>query len=178
MDVRVLTYASEGRFANQPIEPILFSSDFAQSNFNDSFHGDQTMLKSILIIFGAIVIFCSPVGPASAQGPVEEALQGCSKELKTFCSSVTPGEGRLVSCIEAHEDQLSSECISALNRAGFWLDTLTRTLTYVGAQCASDALKFCPDVKLGEQRVINCLRENKAKLDKYCGLALQDIGKL
>ena len=136
------------------------------------------MLKSVLATFCAVVVFYFPFWPANAQGPVEEALKGCSKELKTYCSSVTPGKGRLVSCAKAHEDKLSSECIAAINRAGYWLDTLARTLNYVVSQCAADALKFCPNVKVGEQRVINCLRENKTGLSKYCGLALQDIGKL
>jgi hypothetical protein len=118
-----------------------------------------------------------PLGAANAQNPIEEALMGCSKEINAYCSSVTPGGGRLVSCARAHEDKLSSECVYSLNRAGFWLESLARTLTYVASQCASDALKFCPDVQLGEERVLNCLSENKASLNKYCGLALGDIGR-
>jgi hypothetical protein len=118
-----------------------------------------------------------PLGAANAQNPIEEALMGCSKEINAYCSTVTPGGGRLVSCARAHEDKLSSECVYSLNRAGFWLESLARTLTYVASQCASDALKFCPDVQLGEERVLNCLSENKASLNKYCGLALGDIGR-
>jgi len=134
------------------------------------------MLKSAAIMLSALALFCVPLGAANAQGPVEEALRGCSKELQAYCSSVTPGGGRLVSCVKAHEDKLSSECIYATNRAGYWVTVLARTLSYVASQCKADALKFCPEVELGEQRVLNCLRENKANLNKYCGLALQDIG--
>lgn len=125
----------------------------------------------------AFVLFGMPLGATNAQNPVEEALKGCSQEIKTYCSTVTPGGGRLVSCAKAHEDKLSSECIYAINRAGYWLDFLARTLTYVTDQCGSDAVKYCPDVKLGEERVLNCLRANEAKLNKYCSLALRDIGK-
>ncbi len=134
------------------------------------------MLKSAAIIFSALVLFGLPLGPANAQQPVVDALKGCSKEINEYCSSVTPGDGRLVLCAKAHEDKLSSECIYAVNRAGYWVNVLVRTLTYVASQCEADALKFCPNVQLGEQRVLNCLRENKANLNKYCGLALQDIG--
>ncbi len=135
------------------------------------------MLKSAAIMFSALVLFCLPLGATNAQNPVEEALKGCSKEIKAYCSSVTPGGGRLVSCAKAHEDKLSSECIYATNRAGYWLGFLARTFTYVASQCEADALKYCPDVKLGEERVLNCLRANKGNLNKYCGLALKDIGK-
>ncbi len=135
------------------------------------------MLKSATGILSVLVLFSMPLGATNAQNPVEEALKGCSKEIKAYCSSVTPGGGRLVSCAKAHEDKLSSECIYAINRAGYWLDFLTRTLTYVASQCGADALKYCPDVKLGDERVLNCLRASKASLNKYCGIALRDIGK-
>lgn len=137
----------------------------------------RILLKLSASIIAALFLFCAPLGTAHAQNPVEEALKGCSKEIKTYCSTVTPGGGRLVSCAKAHEDKLSSECIYAINRAGYWLEFLTRTLSYVASQCGADALKYCPDVKLGEERVLNCLRANNAKLNKYCGLALRDIGK-
>ena len=135
------------------------------------------MFKSAIGILSALVLVSMTLGAANAQNPVVEALEGCSKELETYCSLVTPGGGRLVSCAKAHEDKLSSECIYSLNRAGYWLETLARTLSYVVTQCAADAVKFCPDVEVGEQRVLNCLGENKANLNKYCSLALSDIGR-
>ncbi len=135
------------------------------------------MLKSAVIVLAAMALLWLPHGLASAQDPVQEALEGCSNELKTYCSAVTPGGGRLVSCAKAHGDKLSSECIYAINRAGYWVQYIVSTLQYVATQCKADALKYCPDVKLGEERVLNCLAENKPKLTKYCGLALGDIGK-
>ena len=105
------------------------------------------MLKSAAFIFSALVLFGMPLGSANAQQPVMDALKGCSTEIKEYCSSVTPGNGRLVLCAKAHEDKLSSECIYAVNRAGYWVNVLVRTLTYVASQCAADALKFCPDVE-------------------------------
>jgi len=42
---------------------------------------------------------------------------------------------------------------------------------------AADAVKFCPDVQIGEQRVLNCLASHRDELDRYCSLALSDIGK-
>ncbi len=133
------------------------------------------MFKSAIGILSALVLISMTLGAANAQNPVVDALKGCSKEIETYCSTVTPGGGRLVSCARAHEDKLSSECIYSLNRAGYWLETLARTLSYVVSQCTADALKFCPDVEVGEQRVLNCLGENKASLNKYCSLALSDI---
>ena len=136
------------------------------------------MLKSAAAMLWSIVLFCSLLGAANAQDdPISEALQDCSKELESYCSSVTPGGGRLVSCAKAHEDKLSYQCTSAINRASYWVNFAAHTLSYVVKQCKVDALKYCPDVEVGEERVINCLRENKTDLNKYCSLALKDIGK-
>ena len=135
------------------------------------------MTKSATVLLAAIALLWLPHGLASAQNPVQDALQGCSNELKSYCSAVTPGGGRLVSCAKAHEDKLSSECISAINRAAYWVRSIASTVQYVATQCQADALKFCPDVKLGEERVLNCLAEKRQELNKYCGIALGDIGK-
>lgn len=135
------------------------------------------MLKSVTIILIALAFIFMSIGPSNAQDAVTDALKGCSAEFKNYCSSVTPGGGRLVSCAKAHEDKLSSECVSALNRASYILQFMARTLSYVVSQCSADAVKFCPNVELGDQRVLNCLAENKSTLSSYCVLALKDIGK-
>ena len=38
----------------------------------------------------------------------------CGSESKQYCSPVTPGEGRMVFCMEAHEDKLSPKCTAAM----------------------------------------------------------------
>src|SRR3546814_8617697 len=87
----------------------------------------------------------SDLGTAAAQDPVQDALKGCESELQTYCSEVTPGDGRLVSCAEAYEDKLSSQCVAAINRAGYWLTYLATTIDYIARQCEADAAKHCPD---------------------------------
>jgi len=115
-------------------------------------------------------------GVALAQNPVQDALKGCDKEIKEFCSKVTPGQNRLVACAKAHVDKLSKECIGSINRADYQLQSFGLVLGYVAMQCKDDAAKLCPDVKLGEGRVLDCLSKNKAKLSKFCGMALSDVG--
>ena len=36
---------------------------------------------------------------------VNYVLDSCETELTTYCSQVTPGEGRLLHCAAAHEDK-------------------------------------------------------------------------
>jgi len=111
-----------------------------------------------------------------AQNPIRDVLKGCDKEIKEFCNKVTPGKGRLVACAQAHNDKLSDQCIGSLNRAEFQLKDLALTLSYIATQCKNDAVKHCPEVKLGEGRVLKCLAKNKAKISKFCDTALSDVG--
>ena len=51
---------------------------------------------------------------ATNEGPLETFMQGCKTELENYCKDVTPGEGRVIACIYAHEDKLSDRCENAL----------------------------------------------------------------
>jgi len=140
-------------------------------------NGVRIMFKRVsLALMSAIVALFAATIFAQAQDPIQDALTGCAKELNEFCSTVKPGKGRLVACMKAHDDKLSSQCVSALNRADFRLSSSALALRYVGLQCKADALKHCPNVKIGEGRVLDCLAENKSKTGKDCSIALRDVG--
>jgi hypothetical protein len=38
-----------------------------------------------------------------------------------------------------------------------------------GDPCADDVLKYCPDVKLGGSRLVECLQKNRASISPACG---------
>ena len=41
----------------------------------------------------------------------------CADETNKYCSTVTPGEGRLLYCMQAHEDKISAKCAYELEEA-------------------------------------------------------------
>ena len=47
------------------------------------------MRSTLLILAGLVMFFFQRHGPA--EGANEDALKDCSKELKSYCSAVTPG---------------------------------------------------------------------------------------
>ncbi len=51
----------------------------------------KKMFKSAVGILSALVLVSMTLGAANAQNPVVDALKGCSKEIETYCSTVTPG---------------------------------------------------------------------------------------
>ena len=49
---------------------------------------------------------------------VSFAIEECADDLDTHCSDVAAGEGRLIECLEKHEQEVSSRCKEALEQVG------------------------------------------------------------
>ena len=129
-------------------------------------------IKSILIT-AALTLGFSGVLPA--QDLAEQVLKGCSTEIETYCSQVSPGEGRLLACFYAHEDKLSGQCQYALYDAAAQLERAVSTLNYVAGQCESDIIAHCASVQIGEGRIVECLRSAGDAVSAPCVTALNDV---
>ena len=46
------------------------------------------------------------------------AAKGCGDDLRAFCSSVRPGEGRLLDCLNKNDDKVSARCKEELKAGG------------------------------------------------------------
>ncbi len=133
-------------------------------------------MRKLLGCLAVLGVLCV-VGPAAAQeGPVEVVAQGCKKEIETYCKDVTPGEGRVIACLYAHEDKLSGRCDYALYDAAAQLERAVNALVYVANECAEDLRSFCKDIEVGEGRLLACLQKNDAKVSKRCKQARKDVG--
>jgi hypothetical protein len=116
-------------------------------------------------------------GKSSAQkGPIETAINGCNKELKTYCKDVTPGEGRILACLYARSDKLSGRCEYALYDAAAQLERAVTALTYVANECRNDLQKYCANIPSGQGRLVACLEKNNAKISSRCKQSLKDVG--
>jgi len=130
-------------------------------------------MKSLLIL-ASLALACVS-GPVAAQGIVETVEKGCAAEIESFCSQVSPGEGRMLACFYAHEDKLSGQCQYALYSASAQLDQAVSALNYVATQCQDDLMKHCAEVQIGEGRVLECLRANADSVSPACTQAVNDV---
>ena len=129
--------------------------------------------------FVAIIAAFALAPPASAQeGPVETVKTGCKAELESYCKEVTPGQRRVLACLYAFSDKLSSQCEYALYDAAAQLERAIAVLTFLISECGDDAEKVCPNVEVGEGRIVQCLDQNRAKVSNRCVLALQETGAI
>ena len=131
------------------------------------------MIKTLKLALGALVL--SVAAPAMAQDSLlEYVVASCEGDLKQYCSQVTPGEGRLLHCVAAHEDKLSGQCSYALYQAASLLEQLSVAIVYVAQSCETEIDTICGDVKAGEGRILACLEENGESLGDPCKKALAD----
>ena len=134
-------------------------------------------MHQILKYLSAVVLVLLFAGTAlAAEGIVETVKEGCKQELETYCKDVTPGEGRVLACLYAREDKLSSRCEYALYDAAAQLERAVAALTYLANECREDLKTFCSGIKPGEGRLLQCIDKNKEKISSRCKQAIKDVG--
>lgn len=129
---------------------------------------------SRLLILSALSIFASSAANAQTDG--QKNLATCADEVKQYCSAVTPGDGRMLGCLKAHGDKLSETCIGGIIRSEFQISSSALIMNYVATQCLADVKSYCPDIQVGDGKILTCLSENLSSLKDRCSLALKDIG--
>jgi hypothetical protein len=141
------------------------------------------------VIFGVLLgsAFFGLIGTADAQtavaqnvrerlvSAVQKLQSACGEDLGKFCGTVTPGEGRLIFCMMAHEDKISTKCDFALYSAARNLGRALNLLEQAADVCWPDIEKYCADVPEGGGRIAQCLLNKKATLGQDCQIAMDQI---
>ena len=124
----------------------------------------------------ALCALGSVAGAAGGGSLGEQVKEGCKAELDSHCKDVTPGEGRLLACLYAYEDKLSSRCDYALYDASMRLERAVAALSHGANECKSDIEKHCATVQAGDGHIVDCLKKQGDKVSKRCRQAMKDIG--
>ena len=128
--------------------------------------------KTAMLALSTLLFFAAPV---SAQDDlIDYVLDSCESDINNFCSQVTPGEGRLLHCMAAHEDKISGQCNYALYQAATVLEQLGAAMAYLINSCAADVQNHCSEVAMGEGRLLACLDEHDAEVSAGCKQAIAD----
>ncbi len=128
-----------------------------------------------LLIVGGFLLLAAP-GMAQQKSLIETVAKGCKAEIEKYCGNVTPGQGRVLACLFAHNDKLSGRCEYALYDASLQLERAVAGLSYIMNECSSDLNKYCSGVAAGEGRLHECLQKNDARVSHRCKQARQDVG--
>ncbi len=133
------------------------------------------MKKDRIIMSLAIAALAIGFQAQAQDSLVEHVLESCEVEMETFCSQVTPGQGRLLHCAAAHEDKLSGRCNYALFQAASAIEQIAAAIAHVAEQCMTDVQTLCSDVKEGDGRILMCLDEQADGVGDACKQAISDV---
>ena len=130
----------------------------------------------ITLLFSLCLVFMVATVASAGESLVDTVAKGCEKELNSYCTNVTPGEGRILACLYAHGDKLSGQCEYALYDAAVQLERAVAALSYLANECDADLEKYCSSVNPGQGRLIDCLEKNSKNISKRCKQAVKDVG--
>ncbi len=133
------------------------------------------MKKNRIIMSLAIAALAIGFQAQAQDSLVKHVLESCEVEMETFCSQVTPGQGRLLHCAAAHEDKLSGRCNYALFQAASAIEQIAAAIAHVAEQCMTDVQTLCSDVKEGDGRILMCLDEQADGVSDTCKQAISDV---
>ena len=101
-----------------------------------------------------------------------EMIEGaCATDVRNFCGNVTRGEGRLVLCMQAYDDQLSKRCQFALYRVSRHLESVLSRVDRIADACWNDIQEKCGDAdKIGQ-----CVMDKRASLAQPCQTVINEL---
>lgn len=143
--------------------------------------------RSICRLGAALAVAIGATAVANAETDVAKAViakaekvlgtvkAACGADIKSFCSTVTPGEGRLLLCMMAHEDKISDQCFTTLLDVGDSIDLTISSIGRAADVCAPEIQSLCGSTMPGQGRIAQCLKDNKAKLSAPCSAELASV---
>lgn len=108
-------------------------------------------------------------------GRAADVLGACAEDIESYCSNVTIGHGRLISCLYAHEDLVSDQCDAAFGDAAAVIDAVFAELREVQEACGDDIRTMCADIPPGEGRIFSCLKSEADDVSSACRTELDTI---
>jgi hypothetical protein len=148
----------------------------------------EVLMKRVLLACAVLPFVVTLSGnPAHSQSDLVKAVHdkltagitklesACSEDIKKYCSDVTPGEGRVLHCMQAYEDKISPQCGYAEQEAALNLQMAVDRLKEAVIACNDDIVKFCSRTQPGQGRVAQCLIANKAAASAQCAGAIQKL---
>ena len=97
-----------------------------------------------------------------------EGAQACQEDMERLCPGTKAGPERHA-CMQQHKDEVSPGCKEffgkAMERRG--------EMRHAMRACRDDAQKFCKDVKAGEGRIADCLKQHQGELSPGCAAQMQ-----
>jgi hypothetical protein len=87
----------------------------------------------------------------------QEAGKPCASDIKTLCTGIQPGEGRIKACIRSHLTDLSPSC-----------EFTVLTVAVTGKVCKTDVTTLCAGIVPGAGGIRACIKLHMADVSDPC----------
>lgn len=145
---------------------------FRSVTITDNLKGEK-MNKKLIWATVAIAIFTGP-NVLAQDTIVDQLVTACESDIQNYCSQVTPGNGRMLHCMAAHEDKISGQCEYAFYQAANLLEQLSVAINYLAQECGTEIETLCSDVEMGDGRILACLEKHDEEVGEGCKKAVAD----
>jgi hypothetical protein len=85
----------------------------------------------------------------------------CQADMDKFCKGILLGDGKMSKCMNKNSDKLSKACLK--QRTDF-----AQARKDNDKYCEPLFEKYCKDVKPGDGRIIQCMKENEKNFSTEC----------
>lgn len=131
----------------------------------------RNKMMSLIAVMG---VFAGSSALAQDTPLLDAVIDACQGDIEQFCSDVTPGEGRILHCMAAHEDKISGQCEYAFYQAASVLEQISAAINYIATECKNEIQTLCSDVEAGDGRILDCLAQQEVNVGQSCKKALAD----
>jgi len=140
-----------------------------------------TATRTVIFSAALLAVVGTPAS-LSAQSEIRErisaAVQGiqeaCGEDINKFCGNVTRGEGRVLICMQAFDDQLSRGCQWTLYRVSSGLQRSLSRVEQIADACLSDIESQCAD----SDQIGKCVMEKTTSLSPACQSVVSGLREL
>jgi hypothetical protein len=111
-----------------------------------------------LLGLGTLVILLGTALSAMADEKLmARAVESCGSDITAYCPHVKMGQGRILACLLANDDKISTECGMALNEVTLNIEEVRAQGKEIVEACEADRETFCPTEYWAEGGVVRCL---------------------
>lgn len=146
----------------------------------------SSVVKSIITVIASSLLL-APLAYAEEGKTLREKLSkgqmiisvsvsGCDEDAKKYCDGIDTSSNKLMLCLTAYEDKLSTQCKQNIMEAALAMKMGAAAIQYSARACEADADKYCLNVEPGQGRIVSCLKKNEKKVSKECISTLKQTG--
>ena len=115
-------------------------------------------------------------GPAATQTRSAPPVLQSADEIEKFCGKVNIGSGKVLQCLQQHRDQVPPKCFQDFAVAAASLSKRVAAQDDAFEICKHDIRQYCPGVKPGDARILDCLNASTKVVGAACKQVLLDAG--